>query len=233
MATREENIKRFENLLNSIPREGKRENLDALMNYIRKHTDFYTAPASTKYHLSCEGGLLQHSLNVYDCLVAKKQHSPVWSKVLADVPDESLIISALLHDLCKVNFYVPGSRNVKTYDPDEIKELTAQGIQVKSDAHGSFCWKTVSTYEIDDKFPVGHGEKSIMLIQAYIGLTMAEVMAIRWHMGYTEDKTQWNALGSAMEMQPLTLALYEADLEASKLLEGDAGNKMDANANTL
>ena len=104
MATREENIKRFENLLNSIPREGKRENLDALMNYIRKHTDFYTAPASTKYHLSCEGGLLQHSLNVYDCLVAKKQHSPVWSKVLADVPNESLIISALLHDLCKVNF---------------------------------------------------------------------------------------------------------------------------------
>ena len=109
MATREENIKRFEELMATVNRDGREE----LMEYIRTKTDFYTAPASTQYHLSCEGGLLQHSLNVYNCLMAKKQ-SPVWQKILEKIPEESLVIIALLHDMCKVNFYVEGTRNQKT-----------------------------------------------------------------------------------------------------------------------
>lgn len=63
----EENIARFEKLLGLVKREG----LPKLMNYIRNQTDFYRAPASTRFHLACEGGLLQHSLNVYDCLLSK------------------------------------------------------------------------------------------------------------------------------------------------------------------
>ena len=100
MPTIEENILRFEELLGSVQKEG----ISKLMNYIRNNTDFYKAPASTRFHLACEGGLLQHSLNVYDCLVAKKE-SPIWKSILSDIPDESLIIMALLHDLCKANFY--------------------------------------------------------------------------------------------------------------------------------
>lgn len=71
MANRKENIARFEELMGSIARDGK----DELMDYIKNKTDFYMAPASTQFHLACDGGLLQHSLNVYDCLVAKKSSS--------------------------------------------------------------------------------------------------------------------------------------------------------------
>ena len=87
---REENIKRFKDLMGKIEREGK----DDLMTYLETKTDFYYAPSSTRFHLSCEGGLLQHSLNVYDCLMAKKE-SPIWKNVLAKIPEESLIIMAL------------------------------------------------------------------------------------------------------------------------------------------
>ena len=102
----EENIARFEKLLGSVKREG----LPKLMNYIRNQTDFYRAPASTRFHFACEGGLLQHSLNVYDCLLSKK-HKPLWGDILKEIPDESLIIMALLHDLCKANFYTEGTKN--------------------------------------------------------------------------------------------------------------------------
>ena len=115
MPTTEENVKRFEELLLSVERTGA----DKLMGYIRNKTDFYTAPASTRFHLACEGGLLQHSLNVYDCLIAKKE-SPVWKPIFAEIPDESLIIMALLHDLCKTNFYVEGTKNQKTYEAEKV-----------------------------------------------------------------------------------------------------------------
>ncbi len=218
MATREENIKRFEELMAKIERAGKEE----LMDYIRNKTDFYYAPASTRFHLSCEGGLLQHSLNVYDCLVAKLS-SPVWNKFLKDVPEESLILMALLHDLCKVNFYVKGSKNQKTYDAEKV--AAADKWQVKHDEKGNFIWETVSTYEVDDKMPLGHGEKSVMLINCFMKLKTIEIFAIRWHMGYAEEKSQYNALSSSMEKYPVVLALHEADLEASKLFEENTGNK--------
>ena len=172
MPTNEENIQRFEELLGSVQRPG----MDKLMNYIRKKTDFYSAPASTRFHLSCEGGLLQHSLNVYDCLTAKR-NNPVWKNVLKDIPEESLILVALLHDLCKTNFYVEGTKNQKTYDTEKV--AAAENWQVKHDAQGDFIWETVKTYQIDDQLPLGHGEKSVMLIQCYVRLTMQEVMAIR------------------------------------------------------
>ena len=212
MPTIEENILRFEELLGSVEKEG----ISKLMNYIRNSTDFYKAPASTRFHLACEGGLLQHSLNVYDCLVAKKE-SPIWKPILADIPDESLIIMALLHDLCKVNFYSEGTKNQKTYDPEKV--AAAEGWQRKHDGQGDYIWDTVKTYQVDDQLPLGHGEKSVMLVQCYIRLTMQEVMAIRWHMGFSEPKENYNAVGQAMEKYPVVLALHEADLEASKILE--------------
>lgn len=218
MATREENIKRFESLMATITRDGK----DALMDYIKNKTDFYTAPASTQYHLACEGGLLQHSLNVYDCLIAKKQ-SPIWKKTFEEIPEESLIIMALLHDLCKVNFYVKGTKNQKTYDANKV--AAAESWQRKHDDMGDFIWETSLKYEINDTMPLGHGEKSVMLINCFMKLKVYEIFAIRWHMGFSEEKGQYKALGEAMEKYPIVLALYEADLEASKLLEDVSGNK--------
>ena len=212
MTSIEENIHKFEKLLSSVQRDG----IDKLMRYIQKNTDFYRAPASTRFHLACDGGLLQHSLNVYECLAAKRE-SPIWKEVLKGIPDESLILIALLHDLCKANFYVEGTKNQKTYDKDKV--AAAESWQVKHDAQGDFVWETIKTYQVDDQLPLGHGEKSVMLLQAYIKLSMNEVMAIRWHMGFSEAKENWNSLGSAMEKYPIVLAIHEADLEASKILE--------------
>lgn len=218
MSKIQENIKRFEELMNSVTREGK----DKLMDYIKNKTDFYKAPASTQFHLSCEGGLLQHSLNVYDCLIAKKD-SPIWKKTFEKIPDESLIIMALLHDLCKVNFYVKGTKNQKTYDADKV--AAAEKWQVKHDAMGDFVWETVLNYEVKDSMPLGHGEKSVMLINCFMRLINFEIFAIRWHMGFSEEKSQYKALGEAIEKYPIILALYEADLEATKILEDVSGNK--------
>ena len=216
--TQSENIERFEQLMASFEREGKEE----LLKYIREKTDFFVAPASTKFHLSCEGGLLQHSLNVYDCLIAKK-NSPIWGKILEKVPDESLIIMSLLHDLCKVNFYVKGTRNQKTYDPEKVSKVDYK--QRKRDDLGEFIWETVMSYQVEDTIPLGHGEKSVMLINCFMKLKTFELFAIRWHMGFSEEKSQYKALGEAMEKYPIVLALHEADLEASKLLEDVSGNK--------
>lgn len=207
----DKNIERFESLMAMVNRDG----IDKLMEYIKK-SDFYTAPASTRFHLSCKGGLLQHSLNVYDCLVAKK-NSPIWHDILDKVGDESLIITALLHDLCKTFFYVPGSRNQKTYDPKKI--AAAERWQVKSDQMGKYIWETVESYTIEDKMPLGHGEKSVMIISRYMKLTSDEIFAIRWHMGFSEEKSLHGTLDDAMSLHPLVLAVYEADMEASKLLE--------------
>ena len=208
----EENIARYEALLSSVNRNG----IDKLLGYIRNNTDFYKAPASTRFHLACEGGLLQHSLNVYDCLVAKKD-SPIWKPILAGIPDESLIIMALLHDLCKANFYMEGTKNQKTYDPEKV--AAAEPWQRKHDQAGDYIWETVKTYQVDDQLPLGHGEKSVMLVQCYIRLTMQEVMAIRWHMGFSDVRENYNSIGQAMEKYPVVLALNEADLEATKILE--------------
>ena len=199
----EENIKRFEELLLSVDRTG----IDKLLGYIKNKTDFYTAPASTRFHLACDGGLLQHSLNVYDCLIAKKK-SPVWKPILAEIPDASLIIMALLHDLCKTNFYTEGTKNQKTYDAEKV--AVAEPWQRKHDQAGDYIWETVKTYQVDDQLP---------LIQCYIRMTMQEVMAIRWHMGFSEAKENYNSVGQAMEKYPVVLALSEADLEATKILE--------------
>lgn len=220
MLDTEANIKRFEELMGKVNRDG----IDKLMNYIR-NSDFYTAPASTRFHLACPGGLLQHSLNVYDCLMAKKTQY-IWQHYLREyVGDESIILISLMHDLCKVDTYKIGYKNQKTYDKDKV--AAANSSQVKRDELGEFIWETVPKYEVEDAYPLGHGEKSVILLQEYIQLTDEEIFAIRWHMGFTEEQSQYSSIGAAMEQFPIVLAIHEADLEASKLMEGVDGNILD------
>ncbi len=208
-----ENTKRFEELLGTVERDG----IETLLSYIRK-SDFYTAPASTRFHGAYEGGLLQHSLNVYDCLMAKKEN-PIWKGILEEVGDESLIIMSLLHDICKTYYYGSSTKNQKTYDPEKVSK--SEKWAVKHDTGGDFIWETVSCFTVDNRMPLGHGEKSVIILSQYIRLKETEIYAIRWHMGFSEPPALYGDLGAAMEMHPVVLALHEADLEASKILEAD------------
>ena len=156
-------------------------------------TDFFRAPASTRFHGACAGGLLMHSLIVYHCL---REHyfEPGDS-------EESFALCALLHDVCKANFYKPGTRNVKN-------EATGQ-------------WEKVPTFTIEDAFPYGHGEKSVFLIERFVRLKPAEAVAIRWHMGGFDDAARGGcfAISQAYDQYPLAVKLHLADLEATYLKE--------------
>lgn len=199
----QELIEKFEQLLTSVKRDG----IDKLLAYIRK-SDFYRAPASTRFHSCHDGGLLEHSLNLYECLLSKKQN-PIWADVLREVDDESLILVALLHDLCKSYLYIPEFKNKKVYSDTGTKR----------DEGGRFDWQAVKGYSTDDKIPYGHGEKSVMMIEEFIKLKPIERYAIRWHMGFTEPKEYWNTLTTAIKKYPVILAVHQADMEATYLLE--------------
>lgn len=196
-------IEKFEQLLTSVKRDG----IDKLLAYIRK-SDFYRAPASTRFHSCHDGGLLEHSLNVYECLKSKIQN-PTWVDIFKDIEDESLILIALLHDICKSYMYTPEFKNKKVYSDTGTKR----------DEGGRFDWQAVKGYSIDDKIPYGHGEKSVMMIEEFIKLKPVERYAVRWHMGFTEPKEYWNTLTAAIKKYPIILAVHEADVEATYLLE--------------
>ena len=174
----------------------KREGADKLLDFIVK-SDFFTAPASARYHSAYEGGLCDHSLNVYDCLVAYLDRDVAKGKYGLNYSEESIAIVSLLHDLCKTNVYKPGFRNVKN----------EQGK-----------WEQVPTFEFDDKLPYGHGEKSVYMITPFMKLTREEAFAIRYHMGFSNVDDQRN-VGKAFEMFPLAFALSTADMEATYYLE--------------
>ena len=197
------NIERFEQLLSSVDRDG----IDNLIEFIRK-SDFYTAPASTRFHSCHEGGLLEHSLSVYDCLVSKRDNK-VWAEVFENISDDTLIIVALLHDICKTYFYGTEIKNKKVYSD----------TGTKIDSNGRYDWVSAPAYMVDDKIPYGHGEKSAMMLEEYIKLTPMERYAIRWHMGFSEPKESYNTLGVAFKKYPLTLAIHEADIESAYLRE--------------
>ena len=176
-----------------------REGADALLNYLcSEQSDFFTAPASTRYHGAYEGGLLEHSLNVYDCLCDQLSRKRVKELYGINYPDESIAIVSLLHDLCKVNFYKVSMRNVK----DETGH-----------------WISAPYYTIEDTLPYGHGEKSVYIISGYMRLTRDEAFAIRYHMGFSGPEDA-NQVGKALEMFPLGSFLFMADMEASYFLEG-------------
>lgn len=176
----------------------KREGADKLLEFLEK-SDFFTAPASTRFHGAYEGGLLQHSLNVYECLVDFLARPRVKERYKLNPTAETTAITALLHDVCKVNFYTVQMRNSKN-------DKTGQ-------------WEKIPFYTIDDKLPYGHGEKSVYMVSGFMRLSREEAMAIRWHMGFSgiEDK---NTIGKALEIFPLAFALSVADMEASYFLEG-------------
>ena len=179
----------FLNLLRSIQRDG----IEVLIKFIES-TDFFKAPASTRFHGNFEGGLLQHSIKVYEILKEKLKNAPI----AMNISEDTIKIVALLHDICKVNYYKVDYRNAKN-------DL---GV-----------WEKVPYYTVDDTIPYGHGEKSVMMITDYMKLTVEENYAIRWHMGLSEPKELYGTLSAAFSKYPLALMLFEADLEATYLFD--------------
>lgn len=194
--TKEELREKFISIYRSkITREGADKLLDYLMS---PQSDFFDAPASTRFHGSYPGGLCEHSINVYESLCDYVSRPRAKELYNMNFTEETLAIAALLHDICKVNIYKPGTRNVK----DE-----------------SGTWKSVPTYTFEDKLPYGHGEKSVYIISGYMKLTRDEAFAIRYHMGFAGTEDNLN-VGNAFEMFPLAFALSVADMESTYYIEG-------------
>lgn len=176
----------------------KREGSDKLLSFLMSsNSDFFDAPASTRFHGSYDGGLVEHTINVYECLKDYLSRDRVQGLYDLHYSDESIAIVALLHDLCKINCYKKTMRNVKE---------NGQWVQVPS-------------YEFNDMLPYGHGEKSVYMISGYMKLTREEAFAIRYHMGFAGSEEARN-VGAAFEMFPLAFALHTADMEATYFVEG-------------
>lgn len=174
----------------------KREGIDNLMQYLES-SDFFIAPCSTTFHLSSEGGLAQHSINVYQLFLEKSKRYNL------ETPIDSILICGLFHDICKTNFYIK--------KPKWFKE------------NGKWIQKEV--YAVEDKLPLGHGEKSVMILQEFIKLTDEEKLAIRWHMLAFDAGIHFNypsgfAFREASK-NPLVVLLFTSDYEASQILEID------------
>lgn len=177
----------------------KREGAENLLNYLcSEGSDFFTAPASTRFHGAYEGGLVEHTLNVYDCLCDIMKRPRIKETYGIEYSEESIAIAALLHDICKINFYKVSFRNQKN----------AEGR-----------WESVPYYTIEDSLPYGHGEKSVYIASGYMRLTRDEAFAIRYHMGFSGNEDPLN-VGKALEMYPLGFFLNCADTEAAYFLEG-------------
>ncbi len=175
----------------------KRDGAKELLDYLGK-SDFFTTPASAKYHCAYRGGLCEHSVNVYRRLLGyvREEYGESWEKTYSH---ESVAICGLLHDLCKIDYYVEETRNVKV-DGE---------------------WVQKPYYAINEILPYGHGEKSVYIISGFMRLTRSEAMAINWHMGGFDDRVRGGcfSISSAYEKEPLCVLLHMSDLIATYLDE--------------
>ena len=170
-----------------------RDGLEKLLEYLEK-SDFCTAPASSKYHGAYEGGLCEHSLDVFE------QAKKLLPMLRTQPAMESLAIASLFHDLCKVNYYKPDKRNKKV----------------------NGTWVEVPFFSVEEKFHFGgHGSKSVFILQQFIKLTAEEAVAINCHMGFS-DGASTNDVSNAYEQYPMAWLSHVADEAATYLLDRKA-----------
>ena len=176
-----------------ITREGAEKLKEFLIS-----SDFFSAPASTKFHSAFEGGLCEHSVNTYDRLLynVQKEYGENWQNFYSH---ESVAICALLHDLCKISYYKKDFRNVKE--------------------NGQWVKKEV--YVKDEELPYGHGEKSVYIISSFIHLSREEAVAINWHMGGFDSRVKGGdgSISEAYAKFPLAVLLHVSDITATYLDE--------------
>ena len=190
MNSKEEFIKIYKE---NITRQGS----ENLLKYLES-SDFFTAPASSKFHSNFDGGLCEHSVKVYKRFIKnlENEYGENWQEKLSL---ESATIIALLHDLCKIDFYKTDFRNVKV-----------DGV-----------WVQKPYYSVEDNLPYGHGEKSVYIISGFLKLTREEAMAINWHMGAMDSRIRGGSysLGPAFYSYPTSLLFHLSDMQATFLDE--------------
>jgi hypothetical protein len=220
----------IENILMSIPREG----IDSLCVFLAS-SDFYKAPSSRKFHLNIPGGLVLHSTNVLKCAmqINTKYDSPYGA--------EHIVIASLCHDLCKVNYYKETDEQPTEPQMRYLKDLARRaGVVIPEKLNKAYAGELISwllnerskdvimpdyvhNYVIEDQLPIGHGEKSLFIVQQFISLTVDEVLAIRWHMGAfdlnQDSYAQKQAYQEAVKKSKLVTIIQLADLEATNLME--------------
>lgn len=182
-----ENKKEILGLLKGINRNG----MEKLITYLEK-SDFFTAPAAASHHSNFEGGLAEHSLNVYRLLKEKNE------KYKLGYSEETIILTSLLHDLCKIGVYKKGYKLRKNTNDQ---------------------WEAYGTYTFEENFPVGHGEKSVMIAMNFINLSKDEILMIRWHMGAFVPQGEERDLYAAMNKCKGVAAIHMADMESTHFLE--------------
>ena len=191
----------FSRILGATNRPG----IDKVLNKLEE-LGFFEAPASTKFHLSCKGGLAEHSKNVYDAALMLREEAIKAKPELEELlPLDSVAISSLLHDVCKSDIYKESILSRKNDDG---------------------YWEKYVGYQADyaSSLPLGHGEKSVIMLLSWgLELTPEEMLAIRWHM------TAWDlplqsfehkeSLNAAKAQSPLVSLIQLADGFATGLLE--------------
>ena len=176
-----------------------RPGADKLLEWLRR-SDFFVAPASTRFHLARPGGLVEHSVHVYRRLRRLYISELKNGEMPSQDEEEKIAVVGLLHDVCKANFYRLQKRNRKN----------AEGI-----------WEQYDAYFVEDSLPYGHGEKSTYIVSSFMKLSREEALAIRWHMGFSDDNFRAGgySVGNAFEKFPLAVITHMADLEATYLDE--------------
>lgn len=179
----------------NIKRPGSEEFLKWL-----ESTDFFSAPASTRFHLARPGGLVEHSVHVYERLKMMCDFEESCNPNHREPTLETVTICGLLHDICKANFY---------------------GVEMRNRKNEKNQWEQYPFYVVNDQLPYGHGEKSVYIINGFMKLTREEDMAIRWHMGGFDESVKGGsyAMSDAFGQFPLAVLMHTADLQATYLDE--------------
>lgn len=229
--TKEEIQERILAVLMELDRDGR----EKLCFWLTDESDFFKAPSSTMFHNAFPGGLAAHSWNVYSLLKQKVE----MFKLPTD--EDTVAIVGLLHDLCKVGMYEIDSDNPTDAQIKFLKDLAKKDYFKIPPNHmtkgyvsklinfyktGGDRPEFTESYKVNDKFPIGHGEKSVIIAQRFISLTDEEAMAIRWHMVAFDAGIHFNfpsgyAFREAVNKCALVTLLSTADQEASNILEVD------------
>jgi len=217
-------------LLQSTGREGMEE----LITFLSEKSDFFTAPASTKFHGAYPGGLAEHSMNVCDCALSLNE------KYDTLYPVNVVTIAALLHDICKINTYKENNESPSTAQVKYLISLCSKvGLKPPKELNKAYAsvlidfllnsYKDdgvlppfVHNYQVKDTLPLGHGEKSLYIVTRFIKLSNEEALAIRWHMGawdLGDSPYQKFAYKDAVNSCKLVSILELADTEATHLIE--------------
>ena len=222
-------------ILSKIEKNIKRPGISKLVFWLENDTDYFTAPASTRFHLAEEEGLSIHSDNVYG-----QYYHMIEGYSWSNLPNaENIAIEGFFHDLCKVNVYKKNDEEATAAQVNYLKRLCSQHkkgevllLLNSGKVNKTYCsclidWlknrstepqpEQITFYNYEDGYlPVGHGEKSIIYLQRFIELEPREIMAIRWHMGPWEELSvnEWKAMNEAQSLISDVQLLHIADLQA-------------------